>query len=119
MTDMVNFFKLLSRYDCNCGNYEHFIVGECAYIKTCNGGWSHNESIDSDLYTDFNRHIIVNNHPTTIYQFYLLSRQIKNKELLITEDVREIFEYKFYSEDEGIKSWQFVKNYLETHNEKL
>ena len=119
MTDMVNFFNILFGYDNHYGSVEHFIVGECAYIKTCNGGWSYNESIDRDLHSVFNRHIIVNNHPTTIYQFYLLSSQIKNKELLLSDDVREKFEYKFYAEDEGKKSWEFVKNYLEKNNDKL
>jgi len=118
MKDVKVFFKLLSNYDCNIGFVEHFIVGECVYIKTCNGGWSENESVDCDLFSKFSSKIIVNDHPVTIYKFYLLSRYLENKDLLLkTDDIREEFEYTVRAEDEGKKHYEFVKHYLETHND--
>ena len=120
MTDVKDFFDMLSGYNLTYGIVEHFIVGECVCIKTNNGGWSENESVDSELFGKFSSKIIVNDHPVTIYKFYLLSRYLENKDLLLkTDDIREKFEYKIHAEDEGKKHYEFVKHYLEVHNEKM
>lgn len=114
MIDVKYFFDILCGYNSAYGTVEHFIVGECVYIKTYNGGWSHNECVDSDLFSKFSSSIIVNDHPITIYKFYLLSLRLKNKDLLLkTSDIREEFEYKVRAEDEGKKHYEFVKHYLD------
>lgn len=62
-----DFCQLLRCYHTFYGEVKIFKVKESIIVETYNGGWSDNESVDSELKTKHTP--IVDKHPCVVYQF--------------------------------------------------
>ena len=115
--DFIKVLEFLGVYDDNCGEVSYIRVGADLLIETYNGGWSKNETIDSDMHSLCRNYIVINNHPITLYRFancYLVHILYPEKNIylnldLIQPELRNSYKRSVCFEDYDYKSYKFCE----------